>query len=189
MSDFKNKADNSDVLPVESDADRFLATQTGKMSEIQKLKEYYEYLKLRAELQGDIGNTPIQVDGINIPIKSLIAKSSEFEDTRLKIIALVNSLGVDHPQIRQLMDSFETDSVFTMASEYANYLLAETRKQKLYSLVNGKYGQDNKSIFNSVAGIAGDNNTVGADYGSQSDALTALRTGNVSYGLKASRAK
>lgn len=183
MSELVNSKDNSDVPYVSTKKDVYLLTNTGSESEITSMTKYYEYLKLKAEVESS--DKKIMVDGIEVPIKEMIAKSSEFEDTRLKVVLFINRVGVDHPEVQRLMDAFEADGAFDLASKYANYILSKTRQEKLYGLIEAYDTDGTTKIYDKIVGIDRNGKKLGAI---NPEGFKVINNSTFKVGIKAGRA-
>ena len=85
----------------------------------------------------------INIGGSLVNISDLLPPNSEHDNERLRVLVLLNKLGPDDALVRQLQTDFGTNSIFELASEYANYSLGRTRGEQLYAILHGKNGGDN----------------------------------------------
>jgi hypothetical protein len=176
QSQLNNKYDNSDQLNVVEKADKFLGTATGHFDEVIETTKYINYLKAIAEIEtGE--DKKIKVGGKEMSIKTLLPARSQFEEERLKIIGLVNSLGVDDPLVKGMMRDFGTESVFELSSAYANYSLGRDRADKIYGILNAKT-KDDKLIYDGLL-----------DESTREDTKKAFQKGDFTYGFAAGRKK
>jgi hypothetical protein len=153
MSTLNNPGDNSSVLPINAKEDLYVATRNGSLSEAEDATKYIKYLKELASIQK--GTEVLTVDGIDIPLKSLVPQQSEFDRVRMKTIALFNKLGPDHPIVKNIMQDVNTNSIFEASTEFTSFALGRARADDLYALVVGNYNDgSDKSVFEGL--IKGD---------------------------------
>jgi hypothetical protein len=176
MSTLVNPHDNSENVAITNKKDLYSVTRTGTDSELEDHIRYFKYLKLRAEIEKGAEN--LKIDGADVPIADLLPPNSEHDNERLRVLVLLNKLGPDDALVRQLQTDFGTNSIFELASEYANYSLGRTRGEQLYAILHGKNGGD--SIYSGL---------VDKDTGKRASAKKALADGSFTQGYKASRAK
>ena len=167
-----NPYDNSEAVAINTKKDLFAVASTGTAQELDEHIKYYKYLKMRAELESDDGKN-IKVNGKDVSIQDLIPQTSEFEGERLRVLVLLNKLGADDPLVLSLQRDFGTNSLFELASEYANYSLGRSRGERLYAILNGK--KDSVSLYD---GLTAD------DTGKRADAKKALYDGSFTAGVK-----
>lgn len=177
MSNLNNPYDNSEQLAINDSKDRFQASETGNYSEIEQMKTYFEYLLKRSEVEKS--DSKIKVGDTEIAINKLIPAKSQFEEERLRVLALCNRLGVEDPLVQSWMRDFGTNSVFELASAYANFSLGKTRGEKLYQVLHGKTASDaediaDQSIYKSL---------LDDDDKKSSSAKKAIREGKISAGI------
>jgi len=146
MSDFTNHYDNSEHVPTDTRKDVFLLSSTGTADEINAMKDYYQYLELRANIENT--DKKIKVGKEQVKLSDLMPAQSEFEQLRLKVIHLLNKLGPDDSLYQQLASDFGTTSPFELASKYANYVLVRSRADRLFGVLTGKIGE--ASVYDSL---------------------------------------
>ena len=181
MSTLVNPHDNSENVAITNKKDLYSITRTGTDAELEDHIRYFKYLQLRSDLESakdDGSKKKINIGGDLIPISDLLPPNSEHDNERLRVLVLLNKLGPDDALVRQLQTDFGTNSIFELASEYANYSLGRTRGEQLYAILHGKNGGD--TIYSELTG---------GDADKKASAKKALASGSFTAGYKASRAK
>ena len=175
MATLNNPHDNSEHLALTNKKDLYSVAATGTDAELEDHIRYYKYLQLRSKLSG-AAEGKININGKPIDIADLLPPDSEFETERIRVLVLLNKLGPDDTLVNQLQRDFGTNSIFELASEYANYSLGRTRGEKLYAILHGK-GTDQltSSLYDCL---------IGAD---KDKAHADLRAGKFSHGYKSNR--
>lgn len=150
----KNKLDNSEFAM--SNTTRDISAASVDRSEEQRLKEYMEVLKLRAEIEKDASlelKIPTKVwDGTansgkgawvmnlnkKVKVVDLLPQDSEFEKVRKLIIIKLNQEGPESEIFRRYASRFGSNSTFELSSRIANYVLDEKRRKETYDeLISG----------------------------------------------------
>jgi hypothetical protein len=178
MSTLVNPHDNSENVAITNKKDLYSVTRTGTDAELEDHIRYFKYLQLRSELESgeEKDRKKINIGGSLVNISDLLPPNSEHDNERLRVLVLLNKLGPDDALVRQLQTDFGTNSIFELASEYANYSLGRTRGEQLYAILHGKNGGD--SIYDGLV-----------DSGKRTDTKKALADGSFTQGYKATRAK
>jgi hypothetical protein len=151
MATLNNPHDNSENLVLQNKKDLYSISSTGTDGELEDHIRYYKYLKMRSEIEGGDG-TKLKINGGDVEIKDLLPPNSEFEDERLRVLVLLNKLGPDDAIVSQLQRDFGTNSLFELASEYANYSLGRSRGERLYAILHGKGTKEanDESLYESL---------------------------------------
>ena len=176
MATLNNPHDNSEHLALTNKKDLYSVAATGTDAELEDHIRYYKYLQMRAKLSGK-DEKHLKIDGKDIPIADLLPADSEFETERIRVLILLNKLGPDDTLVNQLQRDFGTNSIFELASEYANYSLGRTRGEKLYAILHGK-GDTAGSLYDGLVSSTASDKTKARD---------DLRTGKFTHGYKANR--
>ncbi len=92
------------------------------------------------------------------------------------MLILLNKLVPDDAIVSQLQRDFGTNSLFELASEYANYSLGRSRGERLYAILHGTDGKD--SLYA---------NLTDEDPAKNSAAKKVLKDGSFTQGYKSSR--
>ena len=176
MATLNNPHDNSEHLALTNKKDLYSVAATGTDAELEDHIRYYKYLQLRSKLSG-AAEGKININGKPIDIADLLPPDSEFETERIRVLILLHKLGPDDTLVNQLQRDFGTNSIFELASEYANYSLGRTRGEKLYAILHGK-GDTAGSLYDGLVSSTPADNTKARD---------DLRGGKFSHGYKANR--
>jgi hypothetical protein len=174
MATLNNPHDNSEHLAVTNKKDLYSVASTGTDGELEDHIRYYKYLQMRSKLSGGKDEQHIKIDGKDVAIADLLPADSEFEVERIRVLVLLNKLGPDDALVHQLQRDFGTNSIFELASEYANYSLGRSRGEKLYAILHGK-GDTAGNIYDGLTGAK------------QTEARADLRSGKFTHGYKGSR--
>jgi hypothetical protein len=177
MSTLVNPHDNSENVAITNKKDLYSVTRTGTDAELEDHIRYFKYLQLRSEIEKGTGN--LKIDGADVPISDLLPPNSEHDNERLRVLVLLNKLGPDDALVRQLQTDFGTNSIFELASEYANYSLGRTRGEQLYAILHGKVEAGKKdTIYDGLV-----------DKDKRADTKKVLSSGTFAAGYKQTRAK
>lgn len=139
-----NTYDNSENVAINAPKDQYAIASSGTEAELDSQIKYFKYLKLRSEIETD-GTKKIKVGEDDVSISELMPAQSEYDVERLRVLRLLNRLGVDDPLVLQIQRDIGTDSLWECASAYANYSLARSRGERLFAVLNGK--TDSGSIY------------------------------------------
>jgi hypothetical protein len=173
-----NPHDNSENVAITNKKDLYSVTRTGTDAELEDHIRYFKYLQMRAEIEGGAKN--LKIDGKDVPIADLLPPNSEHDNERLRVLILLNKLGPDDALVRQLQTDFGTNSIFELASEYANYSLGRTRGEQLYAILHGKEKEGGDTIYSGLTDGNADK---------RANAKKLLASGAFYPGYKSTRAK
>lgn len=136
-SEFLNKYDNSDLQLKEGKKE--IAQLYASNAEMLEYQQYLKTLILESQALQNNSNTlvidPVTGEQTAVPLASVIAPRSDYENHRKMVIIRLNSLAAgdkdEKAELRRLMANFGTDSIWLLSSKITNILVAKQRKDKI----------------------------------------------------------